>query len=259
MYGKIFSSMFDGSLYGNWQAIITLQQMIVLCDIDGVVDMTPQAIAARTSIPLEHIQAGIEILEQPDKYSRTPDADGRRIERLDEHRPWGWRIINYKKYRHLVDSETVREQNRERQRRHRSSRSVTDVNNNVTSSNSESRYAEAEVEVDVKNKTTLSGSPPDTHPPAKLNGHTNTARSLLVFLNEKTGRNYQPVKANLDMIVARLKEGATERQCRLVILRKFHDWGNDEKMTEYLRPATLFNRTKFAQYVGEIPKEQTNA
>ena len=107
--------------------------------------------------------------------------------------------------------------------------------------------------------TTLSGSTPDTHPPAKLNGHTNTARSLLAFLNEKTGRNYQPVKANLDMIVARLKEGATERQCRLVILRKFHDWGNDEKMTEYLRPATLFNRTKFAQYVGEIPKEQTNA
>ena len=60
------------------------------------------------------------------------------------------------------------------------------------------------------------------------------------------------------MIAARLKEGATERQCKLVVLRKFHDWGNDEKMAEYLRPATLFNRTKFAQYVGEIPKEEIN-
>lgn len=153
MYGKIFSSMFDGSLYGNWQAIITLQQMIVLCDVDGVVDMTPQAIAARTSIPLEIIQAGIEILEQPDKYSRTPDAGGRRIERLDDHRPWGWRIVNYKKYRHLVDSETVREQNRERQRRHRSSRSVTDCNASVTDGNAESRYAEAEADVNKKNTT----------------------------------------------------------------------------------------------------------
>jgi hypothetical protein len=26
----------------------------------------------------------------------------------------------------------------------------------------------------------------------------------------------------------------------------------DEKMNEYLRPATLFNRTKFAQYQGEL-------
>ena len=145
--------MFDGSLYGNWQAIVTLQQMIVLCDVDGVVDMTPQAIAARTSIPMEIIQAGIETLEQPDKYSRTPDADGRRIERLDTHRPWGWRIVNYKKYRHLVDSETIREQNRERQRRHRESRYVTDGNAVVTEVNAASRYAEAEAEAEVNINT----------------------------------------------------------------------------------------------------------
>ena len=106
--------------------------------------------------------------------------------------------------------------------------------------------------------TTLSGLPPDAPIPKKINNHNHTARSLLIFLNEKTGRNYQPVKANIDMIAARLKEGATERQCKLVVLRKFHDWGNDEKMVEYLRPATLFNRTKFAQYVGEIPKEESN-
>jgi uncharacterized protein YdaU (DUF1376 family) len=35
------------------------------------------------------------------------------------------------------------------------------------------------------------------------------AIELLSFLNEKAGRNYQPVPANIDMIVARLKEGAT--------------------------------------------------
>ncbi len=112
----------------------------------------------------------------------------------------------------------------------------------------------------TSNKTeTLSGSPPDASPStAKKNGYNQTARGVLEFLNEKTGRNYQPVKANLDMIVARLKEGATERHLRLVVLRKFHDWGSDEKMAEYLRPATLFNRTKFAQYVGEIPKEQSD-
>lgn len=156
MYGKVFASMYDGTLYGHWQAIVAFQQMIVLCDADGVVDMTPQAMAARTSIPLEIIQAGIEILEQPDPYTRTPGDDGRRILRLDAHRPWGWKIVNYLHYRYLVDAETVRAQNRERQRRHRDkpSRSVTDGNGvsrevtHVTESNASSRHAEAEAEAD---------------------------------------------------------------------------------------------------------------
>jgi hypothetical protein len=147
MYGKLFASMYEGTLYGNWQALVTFQQMIVLCDRDGVVDMTPQAIAARTSIPLKIIQAGIALLEQPDPYSRTPDNEGRRIELLDTHRPWGWRITNYVKYRNLVDAETVREQNRERQRKKRE-RDSHAPSQAVTAGNDESRHAEAEAEVE---------------------------------------------------------------------------------------------------------------
>src|SRR5690349_23879727 len=75
MYGKIFDSMYEGTLYGHWEAIVTLQQMVVLCNSDGIIDMTPQAIAARTSIPLEIITKGIGILSEPDPYSRTPGED----------------------------------------------------------------------------------------------------------------------------------------------------------------------------------------
>lgn len=114
MYGKVFSSMYDGTLYGHWQAIVCFQQMIVLCDSDGVVDMTPQAMAARTSIPLEIIQDGLKILEQPDPYTRTPGEDGKRITRLDDHRPWGWRIVNHKAYRDMIALEDKRRADRER-------------------------------------------------------------------------------------------------------------------------------------------------
>ena len=96
MYAKIFEQMYDGSLYGDWKALVTFQQMIVLANMDGVVDMTPQALAARTGIPLDIIMNGLETLEKADRFSRTPDRDGRRIERLDSHRPWGWQLINYK-------------------------------------------------------------------------------------------------------------------------------------------------------------------
>ena len=126
MYGKIFESMYDGTLADNWEALITFQQMIVLCDSNGVIDMTPSAISRRTGIPVEHIESGIEILEKPDKNSRTPDEDGRRIRLIDDHKPWGWYIVNHNKYKVLKDSDEIKEQNRIRKRRQREkSQSVT--------------------------------------------------------------------------------------------------------------------------------------
>ena len=114
MYGKLFQMMYDGSLVEDWKALITFQQLIILCGPDGVVDMTQQALARRTGIPLEYIEAGIASLEQPDPSSRIPDLEGRRIERLDMHRQWGWRIVNHSKYRQLVALDEKRQADRER-------------------------------------------------------------------------------------------------------------------------------------------------
>ena len=107
--------MYEGTLYGHWQAIVTLQQMLVLCNNpDGIVDMTPQAISARTSIPLEIIMKGIEVLSAPDPYSRTPGEDGVRIALLELTRPWGWRIVNYAKYQEMRNAAQKRDADRER-------------------------------------------------------------------------------------------------------------------------------------------------
>lgn len=114
MYGKIFEQIYDGTLGENWQALITFQQMIILCDSSGVVDMTPNAISRRTGIPVEHIEAGIRYLEEPDPDSRTPDEEGRRIVRLDDHRPWGWKIVNHALYRKMASYEDKKKVDRDR-------------------------------------------------------------------------------------------------------------------------------------------------
>lgn len=119
MYGKLFESMYDGTLVEDWRALVTFQQMIILCDADGIIDMTADAISNRTGIPLEYIKAGIEILESTDENSRTPDLEGRRIILIDEHRSWGWYVVNHSKYKQLVDANTVRQQNRVRKQRQR--------------------------------------------------------------------------------------------------------------------------------------------
>ncbi|HEU4345888.1 MAG TPA: hypothetical protein VFU31_30420, partial [Candidatus Binatia bacterium] len=83
-----------------------------LCDIDGVVDMTHEAISRRTNVPIEIIRRGIDELEKPDPKSRNAAHEGRRIVRLDEHRDWGWLIVNYQHYRQIASEEQRREKTR---------------------------------------------------------------------------------------------------------------------------------------------------
>lgn len=85
-----------------------------------------------------------------------------------------------------------------------------------------------------------------------LSGKPDDALEVLNFLNSKTGKAYRATRSNLDLILARLKDGASVQDCKQVIARKVMDWIHDDKMRSYLRPATLFNRTKFDQYTGEL-------
>lgn len=102
----------------------------------------------------------------------------------------------------------------------------------------------------------LSGSSPDAASSDPKAQKTRILRAkaveLLAWLNTKTGRNFEPVPANVDPIVARLKEGFAPEIVRQVIAKKCREWGTDEKMADYLRPKTLFNATNFANYAGEI-------
>lgn len=105
--------------------------------------------------------------------------------------------------------------------------------------------ASAHLDVDVVEGDIYVGQKPDV-------ARKQEALEILIFLNDKAGRDYKPVAANLDLIMARLKEGATAAECKAVVQKKCVDWAGDDRMADYLRPATLFNRTKFAQYQGEI-------
>lgn len=91
----------------------------------------------------------------------------------------------------------------------------------------------------------MSGKP-DNAPPANAE-----ATQLLEYLNTKAGRRFRPTAANLTPLKARLKEGYTPDDVRKVIDRKCAEWLHDPTMHQYLRPATLFNATKFASYAGQ--------
>jgi hypothetical protein len=122
LYARVFLQILDSSLAENWQARHVFEDLMKLSD-DGIVDMTREAISRRTNIPLDVINAAIAILESPDPDSRDPEEDGRRLLRLDEHRDWGWRIVNSPKYEAIRSKEDQRIKTADRVRRHREKKS----------------------------------------------------------------------------------------------------------------------------------------
>lgn len=80
-------------------------------------------------------------------------------------------------------------------------------------------------------------------------------QSIVEYLNEKTNKKYShKAKGNQQLIRARFKEGFTEEDFKHVITVKVEQWGDDPKMKDYLRPATLFGN-KFDTYRNEETKE----
>ena len=119
MYVKLFSSLYQGTLRGRSDEILVFTNLLAYSDQHGLVDKHFKAIADETGLPLDRVHAAIVSLESPDEESRSQESEGRRILRMDAHRAWGWKIVNYGKYRAIRSEDDRREQNRLAQERWR--------------------------------------------------------------------------------------------------------------------------------------------
>jgi hypothetical protein len=98
-YTPVFDTVFDGTLCGKWPVLPVWLSILPLADWRGHIDMTPEAIAARTGWPMDLLLQGIEALCAPDPRSRSKGEDGRRLVLIDDRRDWGWRVVNIQVYR----------------------------------------------------------------------------------------------------------------------------------------------------------------
>lgn len=247
-FTKLFSSITASTVWCESHTTrIVWITMLAMADRKGRVNASIPGLANFARVTLEECEQALERFRAPDKYSRTPDHDGRRIEDI----AGGWQLLNYAKYREMRDAEDRAAYQREWVKDKRNASNVDNVDRNRPGSTK----AEAEAEAD-KTKKDIVGLKPSIPPLALRTAFKVTAIEVLKFLNEKTGRSYEAVPANLDLIVARLKDGATPEDLRAVVAKKCREWQGDDKMDTYLRPKTLFSRTNYAQYRGEIPNAE---
>ena len=123
MYAKLFKSMYDGTLRGKPYEILVFTNLLANADADGHADIHPRVIADATGLSLDNVMEALKTLESEDPDSRSPEMGGRRIVRLNDHRSWGWSIVNIAKYRAIKSDADRREQNRASQARFRSKKS----------------------------------------------------------------------------------------------------------------------------------------
>jgi uncharacterized phage protein (TIGR02220 family) len=86
---------------------------------------------------------------------------------------------------------------------------------------------------------------------------TKIARQVLEYLNSKANSTFSTQTGNnLQLIAARIDEGYSISEFKSVIDKKVIDWkGTDWE--RYLRPMTLFSKTKFENYLNSTNEPDT--
>lgn len=79
---------------------------------------------------------------------------------------------------------------------------------------------------------------------------------VIEYLNKITGSDYKvQTKSTVSAVKARIKEGYSLDDFKMVIDFLNYKWGSDSQMQQYLRPATMFGN-KFEGYLQAAKKEK---
>ncbi len=113
-FTKLFNTLTDSTVWAEPNATrIVWITLLSMADRRGRIFASVPGLANRARVTVEEAETALERFMAPDKYSRTPDHEGRRIEPIEG----GWRLLNFEKYRDQKDEVSVRESKRDYMRR----------------------------------------------------------------------------------------------------------------------------------------------
>jgi hypothetical protein len=146
-YTKLFGSIVASTIWReDDKTRIVWITLLALSDKDGYVAGSIPGLADLARVSIAECEQALEKLQQPDKYSRSPEHDGRRIEAVEG----GWFILNRVKYRDTGWDQEKLERHREANRRYYQRKKATSSDSN--SDNSDIRQSESDRFGDKKEK-----------------------------------------------------------------------------------------------------------
>jgi len=155
-YSKLFSEIVTSSIWSeDDKTRIVWITMLALKNSRGFVPAAVPGLANAARVSIPECQQALAKLEAPDQYSRTPDKDGRRIEKADG----GWIVLNHGKYRDKRSDDERKEYQRRWQQEHRRRQNVDNVDSLLTSDDTVLTHSDADADTD-KNKRGEEAPPP---------------------------------------------------------------------------------------------------
>lgn len=135
--------------------------LLAMADKDGIAEGSIPGLADLARVSIEDCELALAELMAPDKYSRTTEFEGRRIEAVDG----GWMLLNHAKYRAKMSEDDMREKNRQRQakwrEKHKNNADSNAESQDVTDGNAESRQSRhTEADTEEKKKKSVSVKTP---------------------------------------------------------------------------------------------------
>ena len=149
-FTKLFSDIIHSTIWReDNETRIVWVTMLAMADSRGEVHASVPGLADAARVDLDECIVALKKLSLPDKWSRSKDYEGRRIEEIQG----GWLLLNHARYKRKLSNDDQREQARMRQRRKRErdrlsrekSRSVTQCH----AMSHESRHTDTDTEEDT--------------------------------------------------------------------------------------------------------------
>ena len=188
-------------------------------------------------------------------------------------------IINWEKHQNVSGLERIKEQNKIRQRKFKEKKKLekSNVTSNVTSNvmitlgNATDIDIDKDIDRDIDVNRDMSSSSlkyiqentiHDNNichvSDETMTPNLSDFEIIINFLNQQSGRSFRSDnKSTVRLINARLKEGYTVNDFKLVIRDKCSEWKDDPKMKQYLQPTTLFAPTKFENYLVKAKESRS--
>jgi hypothetical protein len=226
-YTKLFNSIVTSTIWTeDDKTRIVWITMLAICDQNGEVQASIPGLARLAGVTVEDAEMAIGKLLSPDKHSRTPDHEGRRIVPIDG----GWELLNHAKYRRMASLEDRKEATAKRVRRHRERNAdVTPCNANVTLLPDKAEAeAEAEAEADKREKTVLT----------KSESKTKVAIEIYKLYPKKVGKD-----AAFKAIVKAMSK--TDAETLIEAVTAFAHAKKDADPQYIPNPATWFNQCRW--------------
>jgi uncharacterized phage protein (TIGR02220 family) len=261
--------------------------MLALKGRDHRVLASVPGLAAVANIPIESCRAGLVKLATPDKDSRTKEYEGRRIMEVEG----GWMVLNGEKYRNFLSKQERNEYQAKLMAERRAAKKLAPVSEKLAVLG----HSEAEAEAEVRTRDTPLnvGLTPDDREVGKVEAPeapevqkipdvpfapgspevpksgnpkpkcwSPESRAALAHLNEAAGRHFRETDVNLRLVQSRLDEVKGDLPgVRMMIDRAAKKWRGTE-FAEYLRPETLFCKSKFGGYYDNrdipVPKNEND-